>query len=509
MRYMLSLIALVLCCGSLSATTIDPYTTEQLLRQADLVAELECTRAGGIVAEYSVVRTWKGLKPGDKVRIRVTPNYWGPQFPVAYVGQHWLVTASNANPYARMMSTTSGGPTPVWWRDLKCDYRLPLFQGRWLIDPDDPEKGYSDEEKKWLGDLLKRFDRFCKGTATQQEAFLLASIVAKRLPGRYDDDEKVAAEAKAFVEEVGKLEDPVEILKKLITRAKAADKESTERYQWMIAEGGLAKCKEYLAGLKDEDVPFDRKALVSGLEEKLKPDNAEDSKPDEPEAEEPPTSEQLSAWRKTFAADDESSDEFWEAFEALIRHDPEPVINWAKDKKFERDHWSSAERPFGLGSYIAWRCGKDRKKHLTTLLEAKEDGVAISAAVWLYMEDGEAGKKALEKYADKADRGGWWAALTLARRGETGHMDNLFKLMGNDPDGGMQGMPVDVLKQRLMCLLSNSAAASGVKRPPLYAPDGGGTEGWETALRKWWKANSEKLKLSDPWLPELVEQKVD
>ena len=53
------------------STTIDPYTFEELVEGADLVGIVECTQAGGIVARYRVVETWKGRDPGKEITIRV------------------------------------------------------------------------------------------------------------------------------------------------------------------------------------------------------------------------------------------------------------------------------------------------------------------------------------------------------------------------------------------------------------------------------------------------------
>src|SRR5262245_5214940 len=100
--------AALLGAGPASATTIDPLLSEELVLGADFVGVVDCDRAGGVVAGYTVVESWKGPKAGAAVTIRVAVNYWEPQFPVALCGERYFVTAYKAPP-SRVMSTTVGG----------------------------------------------------------------------------------------------------------------------------------------------------------------------------------------------------------------------------------------------------------------------------------------------------------------------------------------------------------------------------------------------------------------
>ena len=112
------------------ATTVDPLTLEQLVSQASFVGVIECETAGGIVAEYRVIEAWKGAPANTRFRLQTPYNYWEPQFPIALVGQRWVVTAYASRPPTRIVSTTSGGGVPLWWREIPFQYSLPLFQGR-------------------------------------------------------------------------------------------------------------------------------------------------------------------------------------------------------------------------------------------------------------------------------------------------------------------------------------------------------------------------------------------
>src|SRR5438093_13720184 len=60
-------------------------------------------------------------------------NAWEPQFPIALCGERFLIAAYKSPP-STMMSTTSYGPVPLWWRRIPADYQTPLFQGVARID---------------------------------------------------------------------------------------------------------------------------------------------------------------------------------------------------------------------------------------------------------------------------------------------------------------------------------------------------------------------------------------
>jgi hypothetical protein len=50
------------------------------------------------VAEYRVVQVWKGAeKVGDTIRVRISPDPWEPQFPLALVGQRFVVAGLPPN----------------------------------------------------------------------------------------------------------------------------------------------------------------------------------------------------------------------------------------------------------------------------------------------------------------------------------------------------------------------------------------------------------------------------
>lgn len=127
-RVRAALLSAALMVGQGFATTIDPLTWEELVTGADILAVVECETAGGIVAKYEVIDSWKGPETGQDVLIRTAVNAWDPQFPIALCGGRYLVAAYKRPP-STMMSTTGYGPVPLWLRKIPADYETPLSQG--------------------------------------------------------------------------------------------------------------------------------------------------------------------------------------------------------------------------------------------------------------------------------------------------------------------------------------------------------------------------------------------
>src|SRR5207253_820998 len=118
--------------------------------------------------------------------------------------------------------------------------------------------------------------------------------------------------------------------------------------------------------------------------------------PPRPDKADPPTAEALAKFW-AMLSEGETAEEFGEAFDALTRHDPgrvaEYLIRWKNPKK----DWRDVDRGYVLGSYFAWRCGKDRKVHLAALAGASDPFVRVAGAVYLCFEDADAGTAALKK----------------------------------------------------------------------------------------------------------------
>ncbi len=163
-------VACVFWPGAVSATTIDPRAFEEFVMGADFVGIVECEQAGGIVANYNVVESWKGPRVGSQITIRVAVNYWEPQFPIALCAERYFVTAYKEAP-VRIMSTTSGGAVPLWWRKIPADYRLPLFQGRRLLSVGEEKSPDFDRKTRHAAQELLALK------PAEQETALLKAVV--------------------------------------------------------------------------------------------------------------------------------------------------------------------------------------------------------------------------------------------------------------------------------------------------------------------------------------------
>src|SRR5262249_18017380 len=106
-----------------------------------------------------------------------------------------------------------------------------------------------------------------------------------------------------------------------------------------------------------------------------------------------------------------------EAFYQLTIHDPKPVADYLIRGKVP-DRPTARDPVYEGASLFAHLCGKERSRHLRSLLGAQEPLVRVAGAVYLCFEDREEGMAALHELTKLEGDAGAWAALTLARRGQ-------------------------------------------------------------------------------------------
>jgi hypothetical protein len=456
-------------------------TIEELAVNADFIGVVECTTAGGIVARYKVVESWKGSSAaGDEISIRVAPDYWGPQFPVTLVGERYVVTAFKAPP-STMMSTTIGGPIPLWWRNLPADYELPLFQGRDKLPAARGFHGISATKHKTLTALRKHIDQ----TIALGEIAVLRAQAEKYFP----EDPKLARakNVKAFLKRLRRV------------GKKHLDKKWV--FATMLRRGGGKEVLAELQTIKSGwplELPLE---VIVAIQERLNPPQgavsslspAKPSKPDKAE---------LDRLRKLLSSSEPH--EFYQAFPLLTRFDPGVVADHLLDWKTDFYSHGGDEAGYAVGSYFGFACEKDCKDHLVGLLTAKDPYIRVAAATYLTFYDEQRGVRALKKLCSLPGPPGAWAALNLARRGVKGAMPRLLKIFQVPPTGSMDTVNERNLVRRTRVLLSNSAKKSGLQQPVIPTD--------KTAhayVAQWWKSNQANLTLHDPWLQTLAAQKVD
>ncbi|MCC6572668.1 MAG: hypothetical protein IT462_02655 [Planctomycetes bacterium] len=486
------------------AHTIDPIPTEKLLHDADFVGIVECTKAGGIVAEYKVVQSWRGPKAGDTVRIKIAANYWGPQYPLVLVGERLGITGFKTKAPSTLMSMSSGAPIPEFWRQVRFDFSLPLFQGRWPV-----EKSASVQEDPKNPTFESQAKEFFGHSPSKQEALILAVVTSKRLlRGKLEDEAETIAIQ--LVANMRAANDCAAALKLLVAYAKDAKKEIQSTIAHVLKEAGYAETVSYLKRMDAKDLPWNKDKLTeiqTEIDGRLHPKDQALPQADEQTI---PDAKKLAALRKIVESGDIAHEDFGEAVETLTRYEPAPVAKWLKDWTQDKNaHWSAAEKPYLFGSFFGHSCGKDRISNLITLLDAKEQGVRVAAAVYLCFDDAVQGEKALKEFAKLEGRPGAWAGLTLVRRGHKEYFPRAIKFLHFVPETGMSGTGDELLQQKILELLSNSAAKSGIAQPVTTSYVRREEMQFGTVVDVWWEKYKDKIIPFDPWAEELSANKTD
>ena len=520
----LSLIAFV---PTTRATTVDPMLWEQLVTSADFVGVVECRVSGGIVAKYKVIETWKGTpKKNQTVSIRVAVNYWEPQFPITLCGDKYIVTAYNRRVPSTIMSTTSGGGVPLWWRDIPADYRLPLFQGRVLLS--DGKTEFFDSPYNDIATFQDAVLKLTSMTPEKIEAHLLRVLCDKyifqiRQGDRRRDIQKTTLSPElAFLRgEIEKAKSTTSILSVLL-KAANDDNILARRVLRVLEQGGGYITLKTLEKLTEEDLRYytsrDLKYTIKDIRRRLEPrveKGAEHVIPPEQ-----PSPDMIKQFRVALDEGLESR-RFWEAFEKLTLYDSEYVAKylylWSNPKK----SWRDSDQGYVLGSYFGWKCGKNRKKNLTTLVEANNDFIRVAGAVYLTFEDAELGERYLRELTELKGDPGVWAALNLVRRGEKSAMPRALEVLDTIGQGGMAGVPHGNLQKRLLVLLYNSCKAGQIDKPDVrLVPDPDYFDGDKESLLRiakdirernlvWWNEHQDIIRINDPWFNDLRERKID
>lgn len=505
---------------SAEATTIDPLIWEQLVADADFVGIVECETAGGIVAEYKVVESWKGAPAGTKLSVRMAINFWGPQFPVTLAGEQYLMTAFKAYAPTRMMSTTSGTPVPLWWRRIPADYTLPLWQGRVLLPPGKDEQPLSElgSEHKDLKSFREDVQSLLALSPEAREVRLLQRLAAKYLFGerRRAQQEKPLPEILALKSKINSASSAQEIYTHLIEFAKKEPKERSYSIAAVLEQGGAAATLKLLEEAARNQLPFesDQYDYMTSL---IKVRIGLPVKRDETESDrdKPPIEKELAEMRKVMTSNP-TEEQFYKFFDVMTRYDPAPVAAYLTRWVGQERDWRDRGKGYVIGSYFAFACGKDREENLRTLLKAQDPYIRVAGAVYLAFENRDAGMAELKGLSRLPDDPGVWAALNLVRRGDKSAMARTLEVFKTAGQPTVDGEYHRSFQQRLLILLSNSARKSGVPRPSFdidnYERDDAGKAKQEKIYQyfvTWWETNGEKVTLYDAWLPILEQQKVD
>lgn len=523
------LTALLLQNNTLATTYILP-TWEESATTSEFVGVVECIVAGGIVARYRVVDSWKGAAVGTELNIAQHVDPYGPQFPVSLVGERSLVFAEKSPTY-RLGSFSGGGATPLWWRkiptDLRCFSVVPIKEpfGRYL-------SSYMGFTGGGLAQFKAEVTSFLSADSEGQEMRLMLATARKNLhlPDPTEPSDKGNKEDIELYEWLTGAKDVDQLWQRILERAsklnppaipKTTEENKARSHKWtllsMIGDGGRERCKALLAQTDLTTLPWDKKELDSAVADirwNLSPTRGRATPPEaNAHIKKPVTGEDIA---KAEAALTRTWDgETGQAFELLCQHSPSSVALFLTTWLPSNDR-RNQQFGYTLGSAFGHLCASDRFKHLKAMLSAKDEWIKTSAAVYLCFDDAKQGKEALSKLLTLQGDAGAWGAIVLASRGEKAAIPRALEVMATPDDSSIFSINHHNLQLRLQVLLSNVASTSGVSQPPGPAKeyvDGPERaiihQQWHESLSKWWDVNQDKIKLADPWAKFLDEQKVD
>lgn len=529
---------LVLVAAHAHGTTIDPFIWEQLVLDSDLVGIVRVVDGGGTAARYDPIQIWKGEQK-KAFLLRIPSDYWGShsQYPLVLRGEHYLITARRQPSMSRISSLTSHGGVPLWVRGIPADYQTPLFQGVGRLPKTSQGFDWSAVENSFrfagdLGAFHQAVTQLLELPEPARERVLIERLTEKYLSSSYGWGHEITS---GVFRKVG-----LERLIKRYLRWKAEQKHARLRRDVHVSSDnetaldilltayiqGAERCEEtrrILEQVGQHDVlgaltryrPRDRREieLLQDLKRNV------ESHPHAGTAQKQP--ERPARRKRTDNAEmmelatilnDDTHPRWHEAFSILTKNAPRTVALFLKgwEPSTGRD-WRDADRAYVIASYFCFHCSEGREENFVELSRGRNPYVRVAGAVYLAYENRRAGASILKRLERLPGDPGVWAAINLARWGDTGAMARALEVLRVAPAGGMEGVPHEILQSRVMELLSNSARRIP---PPDYGPwysrrCSGDREGLYVFYATWWEKNKEKLDLADPWLPYLTKQKVD
>jgi len=436
---------------------------EDYVLRADFVGIVECTTAGGIVARYRVIESWKGPAAGTEMTIRSETSSSGDHFPITLAGEKFLIVARRTRRPLIEEKPRSRGSEPMWWSPLPYEYEFLGSSGRVLL-PVDREEGLWEicSEHRDVDSFRLAARILIDLTPDQQEAYFLreassASFWDRRghlIPSPPKD---LSAQAE---------------VQRLLREARSGSEEDLDEAMGTLSYAGGPVALRILEGMTPKESPFDAEELASIIRWIREHTGEGEDSPDSTDVNEDdsrPSEGALSQARSTMAsAGTDKAREYnvSNAIDLLTVHDPGTVIPYLL-------HWDAPERsldPVGvgyvLGSYFGFRCGSERAEHLKALMGADHPIIRVAAAVYLALEDEEQGLPVLRGHLGQPDDSGAWAAVSLISHGERSAIPRALELLRPSEAPRTQGNFHEVLRGRLLVLLSNIAHESRVPPPP-------------------------------------------
>jgi hypothetical protein len=377
MRQIILLIitSLLLQSNTLATSYILP-TWEESATTSEFVGVVECIVAGGIVARYRVIDSWKGAPVGTEFNISQHVDPFGPQFPVSLVGERSLVFAEKS-PSFRLGSFSAGGGPPLWWREIPTDLRC--FR---VVPIKEPMGRYFSSYMGFTGGGLAQFKAEVTGflgrNSEGQEMGLMLATARKNLhlPDPTEPSDKGNEEDIKLFEWLSGAYDIEQLWQRILERAallnppsipQTAEERKADSHKrtllGMISNGGRGRCKAFLEQLDMSTLPWDKKEIeraASYIRRNLSPTRGLILPPeDRTQIKKPVTAEDIvkaeSALIKPWDG------ETGQAFELLCHHSPSSLVPFLSGWQPSKD---KRNQQFGytLGSVFGHLCASDRIK---------------------------------------------------------------------------------------------------------------------------------------------------
>ena len=504
----LCLLALGLGTGAAQATSISPRPWRLLVEDAAFVGIVECEAAGGIVADFRVIESWKGLPAGSRLRISQALNVWEPTFPIALCGENYLVFAdSSANGKgARLCSSFAVGcGQPLWWRRIPAPYATPMDYPPILLD----EQGLPHAAWRLPGKAptLQAFKdsvrRFLSLPASAREALNLRSFLGVSLPqaeGRARPGTLARPEMIDSMDVGWILSRVVEVVRsnpreRRFIGVRLGSVGGDEVIRFLRSDAGR---ETFGADSTREDHPL--RYIKARRGEAPWSSDLPDSVPPAP------VDSTRARLRSLLGGPSRDAST---AFDILTIHDPAAVVEFLLSYQVPETTAFNRDTEYLHGCYFGWRCRSDRAKHFRRLLDARDPCIRVAAAVYLALEDSIAGTAALQRLCSLSNPAGGWAALALASHGDKSAVNRALQLFAEPVGPTVGDIYINNLKKRLLVLLSNSARASGVPPPPRLETACDGSSPFADPFARWWEEVEPRIRLHDPWGAMLAAQKVE
>jgi hypothetical protein len=200
-----------------------------------------------------------------------------------------------------------------------------------------------------------------------------------------------------------------------------------------------------------------------------------------------------------------------EAFKTLTTYDPDYVAAFLENWQNPGYGVFGQSDGYGIGSYFGWKDAGNRRVHFRRLLRARDPYIRVAAATYLSFESEAEGLVALRECAPIPGDPGAWAALGLARRGERKAVARALEAFRTYPRNWAADGVHRNLQKRLLVLLSNSAARSGVTQPGGWSYVENAEQQYRVYQRlvTWWNQNEARLTIRDPRFEELAARKIE